>query len=296
MLVDALQVFTTVVEQKNFSKAAELLYVSQPAVSMQIRNLENELGTKLIHRNSKQLLLTQTGEILYTKAKMILDLYDEAKREMSLLKNEVSGTLKIGASFTIGEYILPALLGEYTTQYPNVHIEVSIANTEEIISGVRSSLDLGLVEGNVEGQDLTLTPFITDEMVLIVPNAHPLAKQRLIRDPKDLQNQTWILREPGSGTRAYTDLLIQELELQVKRSFVFSSSQGIKEAVINGLGIAFVSQLIVKKELEHHELTLLRIKGKQIVRNFSVVRRDSSIESKALETFLGKISSYECPA
>lgn len=294
LLVDALHVFTTVVEQNNFSKAAELLYVSQPAVSMQIRNLENELGTKLIHRGSKQLILTQTGKILYAKAKQIESLYEEAKREMSFLKNEVGGTLKIGASFTIGEYVLPAILGEYSVQYPNVHIEVNIANTEEIINSVRSGLDLGLVEGNVEGQDLIFTPIMTDEMVLIVPNSHPLAKQRLIRNTDDLQNQTWILREPGSGTRANADRLIQELGLQFERSFVFGSSQGVKEAVINGLGIAYVSKIIVKRELEHHELTLVRIKGKQTIRTFSALRRDSSIESKALETFLEKLNTYEC--
>jgi LysR family transcriptional regulator, transcriptional activator of the cysJI operon len=294
MSVDALKVFKTVVEQKNFSKAADLLYISQPAVSMQIRNLENEFGAKLIHRTSKQLMLTYSGEILYAKATQILNLYEEAKQEINLLRNEVGGTLKIGASFTIGEYVLPAILGEYTSQYPNVHVEVSISNTEEILNGVKNGLDLGLVEGNVEGQDFILTPFMTDEMVLIAPNSHSLAKVRLIQDTEVLQNQTWIFREAGSGTRAYTDLLIQELGLKVNRSFVFSSSQAIKEGVINGLGISFVSTLIVKKELEHHELTLVRIKGKQILRNFSIIRRDSSIESKAIETFLQKLNTYEC--
>lgn len=294
MSVDALHVFTTVVEQKNFSKAAEVLYISQPAVSMQIRNLENELGSKLILRSSKNLTLTQSGEILYTKAKQILTLYEEAKHEINHLKDEVSGTLKIGASFTIGEYVLPAILGEYTSQYPNVDIDVSIANTEEILSDVRNGLTLGLVEGDVAGNDLTLTPFITDEMVLIVPNSHPLAKQRLIRDSEDLQNQTWILREPGSGTRAYTDALIQDFGLKVNRTLVFSSSQGVKEAVINGLGISLVSQLIIRKELEHHELTLLRIKGKKILRDFSIIQPRGLMESKAVETFITKLSCYDC--
>lgn len=134
MIVDTLKVFVTVVEQSNFSRAAEILNLSQPGVSLHIRNLENEFGVKLLHRSSKQVKTTEAGHILYARAKQILSQYEAASEEISLLRNEVTGSLKIGASFTIGEYILP-VYSQFVNQYPQVDVHVNIANTEEIAHG-----------------------------------------------------------------------------------------------------------------------------------------------------------------
>lgn len=293
MIVDTLKVFVTVIEQKSFSRAADILYISQPSVSLHIRNLENELGTKLLHRSSKHVEPTQSGNILYQHAKKILLLYEEAKQKINLLKNEVRGSLKIGASFTIGEYILPALLAELAVQYPKVDIEVAIDNTEEIAQKIHTNhLDIGLVEGNVSHVDLNIQTFANDEMILVVSNNHPLARLPVVTT-EDLQDQIWILRESGSGTRAFSDLLVDDLGLRVKRSFVFGSNEGVKQAVIAGLGIALVSCLIIRKELDAEELTALRIKEKHLFRSLSILRPKEPTTSKAIEIFLEKLLSSE---
>lgn len=293
MVVDALKVFVTVIEHNNFSRAAEELYISQPAVSMQIRNLENELGTKLMYRTSKNLLLTQSGEILYAKAKQILNYYEEAKHQINLLKEEVGGILRIGASFTIGEYVLPGILGDYIKQHPNVNIEVTIANSEDIIKGVKDTIDIGLIEGPINSEDLTRMSFVDDEMILIVPNDHPLAKSQCVweTDNSYLHDHTWVLREKGSGTRSFTDEFIQDLGLRIKQSSIFGSNQGVKEAVINGLGIAIVSSLIVKKELEQEEISAIKL-GEKSVRSFSIVQRSNLLESKAMRILLESLKAY----
>ncbi len=292
MIVESLRVFVTVVEQKNFSRAAEVLHLSQPGVSLQIRNLEHEFGTKLIHRTPKLVKLTQAGEILYEQARQILQLYQHAKQEIDLLHNTVTGTLKIGASFTIGEYVLPHLLAEYAAQYPHVEIDVKIANTEEVSQAVRSSqIDIGLIEGDVSYKDISIKPFMKDEMLIVVPFGHPLTKKQAVTID-DMQNQVWVLRESGSGTRSYSDRLIEEYDLTVKRSYVFSSSQGVKEAVIAGLGIAVVSAWIVRKELAANEIAAISLKGKRFFRTFSILLPPQP-PTKSLEVFLQKLDSAQ---
>lgn len=293
MINDPLKIFVTVVEHKNFSRAAEELYLSQPSVSLQIRNLENELGTKLINRSPKHLELTQSGEIFYEYAKNVLLLYDKAKEDIDQLSNVVTGGLKVGASNTIGEYILPFVLTEFAAQFPNVGIETSIANTEEISQAVRSNhLDLALVEGEVNHSDLIIQSLMEDEIILVVPNQHSLARLPIVT-ADHLQDQVWILRESGSGTRAFSDKLIKDRGIQVKKSYVLGSGQAVKQAVIAGLGIALVSSWIVRKELIARELTTIRIKGKRLTRFFSLITSKSHEQSKAMEVFTEQLFTHE---
>ncbi|MDI6877969.1 MAG: LysR family transcriptional regulator [Desulfitobacteriaceae bacterium] len=295
MLIESLKVFITVIEQKGFSRAADELFLSQPSVSLHIRNLENEFGTKLIHRSPKHLELTTSGRILYDRAQEMLILYEDAREKINDMRHVVTGTLKIGASFTIGEYILPRFLAEVASEYPNVDVQVTIANTEEISQALRQNqLNIGLVEGTINETGLEVEPFMQDEMILILANTHPLAGLTKVT-PADLQDQVWILRESGSGTRAFSEQTILELGIQMKRSFVFSSSEGVKEAVIHGLGIAIISRLVVRKELVSGELISLPIRARQkhFVRQLSIVHRKEPSGSKALEEFLKKLRVLE---
>ncbi|KHF34908.1 HTH-type transcriptional regulator CysL [Paenibacillus sp. P1XP2] len=272
MITDTLKVFVTVAEQRNFSQAAKLLNLSQPGVSLHIRNLENELGAKLMHRSPKLVKLTEAGEILFLKAQQILALYDEAKEDIHMLRDEVTGSLSMGASFTIGEYILPRVLAEYAQLYPLVDVQVHISNTGNILQDIRAGrFHIGLVEGKVDAKDLKVTAFMKDEMVLIAAPDHPIASEKSV-DFGRLQNQVWVMRETGSGTRAYSDRLIQDGGLAVKRSFVFNSSQGVKEAVAWGLGIALLSRWVVRKELESGELQEIPIRGTKISRDLSLLQ------------------------
>lgn len=289
MIVDNLKIFVTVVEQRHFSRAAKLLNLSQPNVSLHIQNLENELATVLFIRSPKQVKVTEAGEILYIRAKKILSLYEEAKQEINDQKDTIQGSIKVGASFTIGEYILPWKLAAFANEHPLVKVEVMVGNTEEVIEKTRSNqLDIGLIEGNVENTDVKTESFMEDEMIMIAPADHPLAQLRVVK-PAMLQDQVWIWRESGSGTRAYSDQLIASLQLKVRHFFIFSSSQGIKEAVSAGLGIAMISRLTVRKELETGEIKTLNINNRTFTRNFSIIQGKETFRSKAHDLFIDKI-------
>jgi DNA-binding transcriptional LysR family regulator len=289
MIVDTLRVFVTVAELRSFSRAAAILHISQPAVTLQIKNLENEFGMKLIHRTTKRVELTQAGKIVYDRAVNILRMYDETKQEVMMLRNVISGKLKIGASFTIGEYILPRILAEFAGQYPQVETEVNIANTNMVVHEVRSgSLDLGLVEGEVSDEELRAEPYMDDELVFIFPPHHPLAMQHEIT-VEDLNNQVWILRESGSGTRYHFDRFQKEQGLAAKRCYVFGSSQGVKEAVAEGLGIALLSRWTLLKELAAREIVALPVKDVRILRQFFIISRQDADASKAYQVFKEKL-------
>ncbi|WP_413378503.1 LysR substrate-binding domain-containing protein [Paenibacillus taichungensis] len=290
MITDALKVFVTVVEQSHFSKAAELLNLSQPGVSLHIKNLENELGAKLLHRSPKQVCLTEAGTILYKHAKVIQARYDEARQEIQMLRDEVTGSIQIGASFTIGEYILPKKLAEFAAQYPQVNIQVTIGNTQEILSAVRGNqLDIGFVEGEAQASaDLDVIPYMKDEMIVVAPSGHPLSGSVVV-EQNMLQDQVWVLRELGSGTRAFSDHFMKQTAIRPKRSYVFTSSQGVKEAVAAGLGIAMVSRWIVHKELATGEVEELRIRQLHLERSFSIIRHKEHSHSMALDVFLQKL-------
>jgi len=290
---DPLKVFVNVVEHKSFSPDAEELYLSHPNVSLQIQSLEEDLGTKLVDISSKHLELTQSGEIYYRYAKQILLLQDKAKQEIKQLSNVVTGALKVGASYTIGEYILPFVVAEFAAQYPKVEIETSIANTDAIIQAVRTNyLDIALVEGEVKHSDIEVRPLMEDEIILVVPNQHPLARLPIVTS-EHLQDQVWILRESGSGTRAFSDKLIKEWGINVRKTYIFGSGQAVKQAVIAGLGIALVSRWIVRKELNAKELKSIRIKGKRLTRSFYLIGPKNHEMSEALEVFTEQLFTPE---
>ncbi|MFB0847040.1 LysR family transcriptional regulator [Paenibacillus oleatilyticus] len=289
MSIEQLKVFVTVAELQHFSRAAELLHLSQPGVSMHIRSLENEFGTKLLHRSSKRVKLTEAGEILYRQAKAILLQYETAKHEIDRLNQVVSGSLSVGASFTIGEFLLPKLLASYARLYPGVEVQVTVGNTDEIERLVQAhELEVGLVEGELQRPGIRSETFMEDEMIVAVPAGHPLAAYREVT-PEALQDQVWIFREVGSGTRAYSDRLIREWGLRVQRAYVLSSTQGVKETVAAGLGIAVLSRWTVGRMLATEELKELRIRGQRLTRLLSLILGEERAGTLALDRFVQQV-------
>lgn len=289
MIVESLKVYITVVEQRNFSRAAELLHLSQPGVSLHIRKLEKEFDVKLMHRSPKWVKLTEAGELLYVRAKEMVNLYESAKLDIARLHDHVSGSLQIGASFTIGEYVLPRLFSSFARQYPEVAMEVFIGNSAQVVEAIRDNhMDLGLIEEDIEAQDLTVTPFMKDELIIVAAEGYPL-NTSVIVDLEQLQDQVWILREMGSGTRSSSDRFLAQTGLRVNRSYVFNSSQGVKEAVFSGLGIAMLSRWVVKRELSAGMLKEITIPDIHIERNFSLVRRIGHIPTRANEVFAERL-------
>lgn len=268
---EALKTFVTLAEVKNFTKTAEKLLMSQPSVSLHIKNLEKEFQTKLFLRSPKFLQITPTGEILYDRAKQMITLYEQTKQDILEQHHSIKGELKIGASFTIGEYILPALLIELQQQYPALELKIVIGNTEEIVQSVRMyQVDIGLIEGQTNDRELSVHPFMEDELYIISSTTHPLAQKEKVTI-SDLQNQAWVSREVGSGTREYFNHFIRSNGLKVKSLLTISSNQGIKETLINGMGLSLLSRSVIKRDVQHRNLAIIPMTNQTFNRTLSFV-------------------------
>jgi len=283
---DALKTFVTLAEVKNFTKTAELLLMSQPSVSLHIKNLEKEFQTKLFQRSPKYLKITPSGEILYDRAKQMITIYEQTRQEILEQQNTIKGDLKIAASFTIGEYILPPLLLDLQNQYPELNLEVTIANTEEVVQSTRSHhVDIGLIEGQTNERELIVTPFLEDELFIVTSNQHPLV-QKEETTIADLQNQQWIMRENGSGTREYFNHVVRSNGLKVKSLLTISSNQGIKETLINGLGISILSGSVVERDVKQNNLSIIKVKNQEFKRTLSYVLSPIMQEKKNVSIFI----------
>lgn len=286
MYYDALKTFVTLAEVKNFTKTAELLLMSQPSVSLHIKNLEKEFQTKLFQRSPKYLKITPSGEILYDRAKQMITIYEQTRQEILEQQNTIKGDLKIAASFTIGEYILPPLLLDLQNQYPELNLQVTIANTEEVVQSTRSHhVDIGLIEGQTNERELIVTPFLEDELFIVTSNQHPLV-QKEETTIADLQDQQWIMRENGSGTREYFNHVVRSNGLKVKSLLTISSNQGIKETLINGLGISILSGSVVERDVKQNNLSIIKVKNQEFKRTLSYVLSPIMQEKKNVSIFI----------
>lgn len=286
MNYEELKTFIKLCEVKNFTKTAERLNMSQPTVSLHIKNLESEFQTQLFHRIRKQLSLTPTGEILLERAKQMTQLYDQAKQHILDHHEKIQGELKIGATFTIGEYILPAFLSELKSQYPTLNLQITIGNTEEIVHAVKLlQVDIGLIEGSTTEKELTIQPFMKDELVLISHAKHILAQKDSLQID-DLQDQSWVMRESGSGTGDYLRHFLQTNGLRVHSSLHMSSSQSIKEAVIHDLGLSLLSLHTIKRELQLNILKRLTIDYPPFIRTLSYIYAPTTQMSGNINIFI----------
>lgn len=291
MYYDALRTFVTVVEEGNFTRAAEKRLISQPSVSVHIQNLEKEFQTSLFVRSPKQLQLTSTGELLYERAKQIIQIYESTKEEIIAHHQSLTLELKIGASFTIGEYVLPSLLEELGKIYPEIKLEVIIGNTEEIIEHVKLlHVDIGLIEGQSNDKSLEVFPFMLDELKVVASPNHPLSSQKGATI-EELQNQTWITREKGSGTRAYLEHVLRSHGLKTKNVISISSTQGVKEAVIRGLGFSLISKFAIAREIESQYLSIIPLKDASFLRRFSYATSRFVSKQKELEEFINLLKN-----
>ncbi|GGM27672.1 HTH-type transcriptional regulator CysL [Paraliobacillus quinghaiensis] len=286
MQYDALKTFVTLIEVGNFTKTAEKLRISQPSVSLHLKNLEKEFETQLLDRSPKSFNLTPTGELLYNRAKQMLSIYEQAKRDILAHHNAISGSLKIGASFTIGEYILPGLLVELQEAYPNLTIEAVIGNTEEIVKSVRLlQVDIGLIEGQTNEKEIEVHPFMEDQLYLVASSNHAIAKIKNVSF-SNLQNQLWVTREEGSGTREYLLHMIRSQGIKVDSFLTISSNQGIKETLMKGKGISLLSKSVIAREVTDGHLSIIPLTGHSFTRTFSCIYVPIMKQKKNVETFL----------
>ncbi|ETI68619.1 LysR family transcriptional regulator [Neobacillus vireti] len=287
-----LAVFVKVVEKENFSKAAEELHMTQPAVSQYIRTLEESIGTRLLERSNKYVRLNQAGEIVYHHAKEILALYTKMQSLVDDLTNKASGPLAIGASYTFGEYILPHIIARMQREYPQISPSIKIQNTKEIIELVKMhQLDIGIIEGFFKEDTLNSEVVSEDNMLIVAPLGHHLLTEKWEKRMSDLAEETWILREEGSGTREAAENLFRMSEFTPKKILEFGSTQLIKESVEAGLGISLLSQWAIEKEITNGYMGKIDVQGLPFKRNFSILTH-TSYQTKALKTFIGSLRGY----
>ncbi|CAG7644272.1 LysR family transcriptional regulator [Paenibacillus allorhizosphaerae] len=280
-----LHVFVTVAEMENFSRAAEQLHMTQPAVSQYIRLLEQTVGARLLDRSNKYVRLTKAGEIVYHHAKEIIGLHTRMQNLVDDLSNKASGNLAIGASYTFGEYVLPHIIAELKRKYPEIHPMITIGNTKEIAEKVSGRLlDVGIVEGEVRQPQLRLEPFADDAMFIISSTRGRWAQQGEVT-VQDLQSKTWIVREAGSGTREAADNLFAAFQMVPMHVLEFGSTQIIKEAVEAGLGVTLLSKWTIRKELALGSLCTVKVRGTPYIRKFSLIRQETPFYTKAMELF-----------
>ncbi|WP_345241798.1 LysR family transcriptional regulator [Pontibacillus salipaludis] len=288
---DTFKVFITVVEQKGFSKAAESLYMTQPAVSQYIKSLESKMGVQLLDRTYKRIVPTKAGEIVYEHAKQIIGHQDTMHHLIHELFNEPKGELSIGASYTFGEYVLPRIIAKMRKEYPSIHPRINIGNTQDIAKQVANmELDIGIVEGDVDEPSIDTRPFAEDEMKIVASNDHPLAQKEHV-SLRDVEEAIWITREIGSGTREATERMFHNLSISPRERMEFGSTQIIKESVEAGLGVTFLSLWTIRKEIAMDSLAIINIPEATLKRSFSILVRQKPMHTKATTIFQQLIQS-----
>jgi DNA-binding transcriptional LysR family regulator len=268
-----LKAFRAVAKHLNFRRAAEELCLTQPAVTLQIKALEQDLGVQLFDRSGAHITLTPAGVVLLKYAGRMEKL--EAATQAALAPSSAGqqGELRIGASLTIAQYILPHLLGAFQQQHPQVRPIVTTCNTEEVLKAlVAHQVSVGFIEGPAMRRDVRTEVFLEDEIVLMVPPAHEWSERGFV-DPEELLQERLLMRERGSGTRRVVEMALQKCGVKVKRLHLgmeFDSTEGITTAVEAGLGIGFASLWAISKELQVGSLRVVPIRGVQIKRPLSV--------------------------
>lgn len=267
-----LKVFHTAAQQLNFTKTAAVLYISQPAVSKNILELEKKLGVSLFERKGNNLILTKSGEILFRYAGQIIQLYNKADQEIFDLQSNMKGHLILGASTTISQYIIPSLLAKFLNEHPNSHIEVSQYNSraiEELL--IEQKIDLGITEGATDNRALKYIPFMKDELVLVTNSRNPMLKQLKKPDVLDLYKIALVVRELGSGTRSIIESKVRCLGIDFSKlniEMVLASTESIKRYIQERDCFAFLSIHSIQKEILEDRLTIVDIPDLQIERYF----------------------------
>ena len=283
-----LQVFHAVAKHLSFTKAAETLFMTQPAVTFQIKQLEEHLNTRLFDRAQGRISLTPAGQLALEYAGRILALSDELDTRLKEMGGQAAGPLLIGASMTIGEYVLPQLIGEFKGRFPAVVPILFVGNSEAVQERVAErTLDAGFIEGDSHLSSLLSDVCCEDELQIVCAPDHPLAKQAFAL-PAALARHPYVGREAGSGTRAVIDRYLQEAGVAPESLDVvveLGSPEALKGLVATGLGFAIMSRVIVAKELQLGQLVQVPLMP-PLIRNFSVVHPKERFHSKLVNSFV----------
>jgi DNA-binding transcriptional LysR family regulator len=269
-----LKVFRAVAENSSFRKAGEELYLTQPAVTQQIKALEEDLGVQLFDRTGTHVELTSAGSLLLRYVRQIDKLLGRAEQDIAALDGNCGGELHLGVSTTISQYVLPRMLREFRKEHPKIRLSVQSGNTQHIVEAlVDQQVSLGLIEGPAHRRDVKTEPFLDDELVLIVPGSHEWADQSSV-SCEDLIDAPLLMRERGSGSRRVIESALVAGGLKLKSLSVtmdLDSTEAIKSAVESGLGVGFVSRWAIANEVRLGLLKIVAVAGLHVLRKFTLV-------------------------
>ncbi len=293
--LDQLRILKAIADEGSFKRAADSLYVSQPAISLQIQNLEKQLTVPLFDRGGRKAQLTEAGNLLLAYGEKIITLCQETCRAIEDLQNLQGGTLIVGASQTTGTYLLPRMIGLFHQKYPYVSVQLQVHSTRRTSWAVANGqVDLAIIGGEVPSElqeVLEIIPYAEDELALIIPPNHPFAEQETIaRD--DLYHLNYITLDSQSTIRKVIDQVLTRSGIKtndLKVEMELNSIEAIKNAVLSGLGASFVSVTAIEKELKMGVLHQAPIEGVEIRRTLSVIVNSNRYRSKAAEAFIKEI-------
>jgi DNA-binding transcriptional LysR family regulator len=296
MTPDQLITFAAVAEHRNISRAALALHLSQPAVSGQLRQLQDEFGEPLYQRDGRGVRLTPAGEQLASYATRLRDTWRQTQAYRDALRGLESGTLRVGASTTPASYLLPYLIAEFHRRYPEVALHATSGNTADMVSAL-ASLDIAMVEGPVGADlppDTAVHPWREDEIVAIMPRTHPLAQAFGVEagagvatgklELTALGEYPLVLREAGSGVRQMVERAFARAGVPMRVALEIAGVEGVKEAVRAGMGIGFVSAMSMRHE--SGALCLFSLSPEPLTRHFSILVPRASTPSRVVERFM----------
>ena len=270
-----LRVFYTVSQKLSFTKAAEVLFISQPAVTKHIKELEEQLGTSLFRRNGSNVSLTPAGRILVKHSQQIFEIYAKLENELAQVSDAVNGTIRIGASTTLAQYVLPKLLALFKTTYPSIQFTFTSGNSEAIEQLVMSgSIDIAIVEGNSHHSQIRYEPFVKDEIVLVSKTGSAWAQKGEIK-PAQITSIPLVLREQGSGTLDVVYKALKKNRISLKELNIeiqLGSTESIKQYLMHTECAAFLSIHSITRELQQNELSIIDIKGIDLYRTFQFIQ------------------------
>lgn len=286
MDVRDLQVFLSVAKHLNFTRAGDEVHLSQPSVSVRMRQLERDLGSKLFEQPGKKVALTEAGQLLIPFATRVIAAMDDARHAIDEMQGLERGSLRIGASTTPGMYLIPRTIAQFKQCYPKIDVHLAVKDTRQIEEGViRNEFDFGFVGGHLAGDEVEVLPWMTDHLVLVVPSNHILVRKKSVK-VADLCKERFIVREPGSATRAAVVTHLQKSDLKVETVMEMENPESVKRAVQSGLGLAFISRFAVETELKAKSLVAVRVNGLDINRELKIVRRKDKHLGRAAQTFI----------
>jgi DNA-binding transcriptional LysR family regulator len=259
--LDQLRIFDAVAKTRSFTRAAELVHLTQPGISKHVRQMEDYFGLRLFDRTGRKVTLTDAGVILFEATQEIISTIDNAEHRINDLKGLGGGKLRLGSSFPIGVYILPPILAEFRRKYPKVEVAFEICLSDTVESKlIANELDLGLLSRSPRSPKLIAYPFMSDELVLIAPPGHKWATKRRVK-PEELISETFIVAAQGAGTRAVMEERLKARGIVLNNILEFGNLEGVKHGVEAGLGVSVQARSVVEREVASGSLRILKLSG-----------------------------------